>query len=121
MELVRENKLYMNCLKPGHFVKHCTLKQACKKCQQNHHTLLHQEGKKENGASGKETPGPSSTPSPAASPVEFVASTQALRASGQDQVLLMMCQVMVMSPGGIACRARAFLDTGSSLSFITYM
>lgn len=119
MALVRENKLCLNCLKPGHFVKQCTSKQACKKCGQGHHTLLHQERQKENGAGGKETPGPSSAPSLSASPIDFVASTQTLRASGQDQVMLMTCQVVVTRPGGPACRARALLDTGSSLSFIT--
>ena len=115
----KREQLCMNCLKPGHFVKQCTSKQAGKKCQQTHHTLLYQERKKDNGVSGKETPDPYSAPGPSASQVEFVGSTQAVHVGGQDQVLLMTCQVMVTRPGGFSCRARALLDTGSSLSFTT--
>ena len=40
---LKDNKICMNCLKPGHFVKQCKSMHRCRKCQKPHHTLLHIE------------------------------------------------------------------------------
>ena len=47
MAIVRQNNLCTKCLKLGHFARKCRLSLTCKKCGQAHHTLLHDEQKKE--------------------------------------------------------------------------
>jgi len=45
MTILRENKLCMNCLRPGHFVRQCKSLHHCRQCQKPHHTLLHVDSK----------------------------------------------------------------------------
>ena len=35
---LKANDLCMNCLRPGHYVKHCKSLHRCHKCQKPHHT-----------------------------------------------------------------------------------
>ena len=42
---LKDNKLCLNCLKPGHFVRECKSLRRCRQCQKPHHTLLHVEPK----------------------------------------------------------------------------
>ena len=39
--VIKDNDLCMNCLKSGHFSKHCPSLSKCRKCQKPHHTLIH--------------------------------------------------------------------------------
>ena len=41
MNIVRNNGLCLNCLRPGHFINQCSSTQKCKRCQKPHHSLLH--------------------------------------------------------------------------------
>ena len=45
VSILKDNNLCMNCLRPDHFVIHCTSNQMCRKCQKPHHTLLHLKAK----------------------------------------------------------------------------
>ena len=38
---VKEKRLCIRCLQPGHIMRACTQKDGCKECGSNHHTLLH--------------------------------------------------------------------------------
>ena len=38
---VKANNLCLNCLRPGHHLKHCKSLHKCRECQRPHHTLLH--------------------------------------------------------------------------------
>ena len=40
---VRRLNLCMNCLNNSHFIKNCNSLHKCKKCQQSHHTMIHNE------------------------------------------------------------------------------
>lgn len=52
LSIVRTNKLCINCLMGGHFVKECKSQHHCRTCQRPHHTLLHAD----TAASEGETP-----------------------------------------------------------------
>ena len=85
---LKDNKICMNCLKPGHFVKQCKSMHRCRKCQKPHHTLLHVEPEQ----STQVTP-TSSTPTstnPAAKPVTSHAATGLA-----SNALLMTCCILV--------------------------
>ena len=110
MEVVRNHNLCLNCLKPGHYSKKCTSISKCRKCQRPHHTLLHIESK-------PDTQALLSTTEQSAS---VTASISSYTATGfATNTLLMTCQVLVHSPDGIALKARALLDSGSSTSFVS--
>ena len=51
---LKENKLCLNCLRPGHFVKQCRSIHCGQKCQKNTPTLLHRE--KDQVSQDKSTP-----------------------------------------------------------------
>ena len=40
---IREQGLFMNCLRKGHIAKKCQQPLMCKKCTKCHHTLLHRD------------------------------------------------------------------------------
>jgi hypothetical protein len=44
-QIVKDKKLCWNCLGLGHYTSQCRSKNTCRKCNQTHHTLLHDEGK----------------------------------------------------------------------------
>ena len=110
MEVIRSHNLCLNCLRPGHYTRKCTSLSKCRKCQRPHHTLLHIEAK-------PETPALLSTTGrsePVTTPVSNHAAT-----GFASNTLLMTCQVLVHSPDGIALKARALLNSGSSTSFVS--
>lgn len=41
------NRVCLNCLQPGHFIKDCKSLHRCRKCQKPHHTLLHVDVREE--------------------------------------------------------------------------
>ena len=113
MAVLKENKLCLNCLRSGHFVKQCRSIHHCRKCQKPHHTLLHVDV--DQASQNKSTPTPSPTPTPSSSkPV-----TSHAAASLTPDTLLMTCRVLVESPDGFTMEARALLDSASSASFVS--
>ncbi len=111
---LKANKMCMNCLRSGHFVRQCQSNYHCKKCQKPHHTLLHIESK-------SEVPSPSSTPPPG--PISSSASTTPISSHAamgiKSDLLLMTCNVLVVSPDGTSIPACALLDGASSTSFVS--
>lgn len=102
---VKSNHLCMNCLKSGHFVKHCRSLHRCRDCQKPHHSLLHVDPKANSGE---------------ASPNSDVAEVQSHTVSTlTTSSLLMTCQVGIIAPNGLSTKARALLDSGSSASFVS--
>ena len=110
--IAKENKLCLNCLRPGHFVKQCTSTQRCKKCLGLHHSCLHIER-----AAGSPSTGQSSPSSPMEK--DKVVSTHTAQLSSSRQVLLMTCQVIAIGHDNSTYRARALLDPASSVSFVS--
>ena len=108
LSTLKTNKLCMNCLKPGHFVKQCKSVHHCHKCRKPHHTLLHLEG----------DPNSQTNPTPTSPPPTKPVSSHAAAGSTPD-ALLMTCRVLVDSPDGLTMEARALLDSASSASFVS--
>ena len=101
MGIVKDHNICMNCLKPGHFLKQCPSQQRCRKCQKPHHTWLHIDA--------------DAKPQQPKAAISHASQT----GSSSHQVLLMTCQVQVVNQRGYITRARALLDSASSMSFIT--
>ena len=110
LQLVRENGLCFNCLKPGHFANRCLCTQKCKRCLKLHHSWLHID------QPDSESKGPKVPPSRTG---EEVAAIHFSQLRNSQQVLLMTCQVLVIAPDGSTSRVRGLLDSAFSASFIT--
>ena len=122
MSTIRNNELCMNCLKPGHFAKHCPSSNRCRKCERSHHTLIHNDSKESHGATALtgstaplQMPPINSLPGHNLQEVSSNAST----GSNVPNTLLMTCQVQVVAPDGTSIKARALLDSGSTMSFVS--
>ena len=117
----------MNCLSGGHFVRnyrsvhHSPL---CKKCQKQHHSLLHVDEQRmvESSRTNSITPVASHTSAAdvftvnsGTESVNTVVSVTAVPL--KSSTLLMTCQVLVTD--GTSVEARALLDNASSASFVS--
>ncbi|XP_066157588.1 uncharacterized protein [Euwallacea fornicatus] len=102
---VKQLKVCFNCLKPGHSVKDCRLRN-CSKCPAKHHTLLHFE--------------PVRVQDDAPKPVESLEHQVSLSSlSSDNHVFLSTVLVDVVSAEGKRLKVRALLDSGSQSNFIT--
>ncbi|XP_066156028.1 uncharacterized protein [Euwallacea fornicatus] len=102
---VKQLKVCFNCLKPGHSVKDCRLRN-CSKCPAKHHTLLHFE--------------PVRVQDDASKPVESLEHQVSLSSlSSDNHVFLSTVLVDVVSAEGKRLKVRALLDSGSQSNFIT--
>ena len=119
LSILRSNGLCLNYLGSGHFAKNCRSSNRCQKCQKLHHTLLHQT--QDNSSSSQQSVSSYSTPSNVQpSNTELVTSaSNAATTRISSNVLLMTCRVLVIAPDGSSVNARALLDSGSTVSFIS--
>ena len=109
---LRAHNMCFNCLRTGHSAPRCNSSHRCKKCQRLHHTLLHLEyGARDNSAQNADS---SSTPSGANPTVNAVTAIT----FGQP-IIYMTCKILVTGPQGASSTARALIDTGAGVSFIT--
>lgn len=102
MAIVKSNKLCLNSLKGGHFLKDCKSPHHCRTCQKPHHTLLHLE--------------------PAPDPEGLISSSTVVSnntAVSNQNILMMTCQVLIKSHDGTRVKVRALLDSASSSSFVS--
>ena len=99
----------LNCLKRGHSAKNCRSLHRCRVCQKAHHSLMHIEF----------TPNPSVSPFTVGTNGTLDAVTSHIAHGHTRDPLLMTCRLLVKSPDGPFTEARGFLDSGSSVSFIT--
>jgi hypothetical protein len=115
VELVKKLSLCFNCLQPGHPLSKCSSSSRCRTCDRKHHTLIHlprQERNEEPTGNGSSAHQSSSTPTTANLHVQNKSSFQ--------QSLLATAQVRVMDSSGQNHICRAFLDGGSTSSFISH-
>ena len=115
MSILKSNNLCLNCLGSGHFARSCRLMNRCQKCQKLHHTLLHQP--QETTSSRAMSSNSSNVQLPNAEPVAAASNAATTRIS--SNVLLMTCRVLVIAPDGSTVNARALLDSGSTVSFVS--
>ena len=123
MEVVRQHKLCFNCLKPGHFNRHCMSDQKCQKCRGPHHTLLHPQFDCGAEAKADDRVGRGRMQS---LPAEVTDSSMHHNShlshpdpGGQRSTLLMTCQIAVVAADGSMVKARALIDCASSTSLVT--
>ena len=103
-----------NCLHPGHSAKQCTSSHRCRKCQKPHHTLMHSDPSTGSTSTESIPDGLSFRPPHSETIVSSNVATE-----DKSTSLLMTCQVLVQGPNGNTTKARALLDTGSTVSLIT--
>ena len=96
-EHVTAKNLCINCLKPNHTVEQCRSIYKCSVCNQKHNSMVHDEGMT------------------ISSPALGLASASATIPDG----LLMTATVLVNGSNGIQTTARAFIDSGSSVTLIS--
>ena len=107
---VSKHNLCPNCLRFGHTNSNCTLKGSCRICKKKHQTALHKNNITESVNNSENL---SQESSDSNLPVT-------LSAISSGQVLLCTAQVQVMNTKtNKTYLARALLDTGSQISFIT--
>ncbi|KAH8338213.1 hypothetical protein KR067_007314, partial [Drosophila pandora] len=113
-EFVKSASLCLNCLRKGHTVTNCK-STRCQICARSHHKLLHRFTVTENILAL-----PPSTQNP---PPELTndgpSTSHALHASSVERVLLATSIVSVRTKNGEHILARALLDSGSQMNFIT--
>ncbi|XP_065368808.1 uncharacterized protein LOC135961242 [Calliphora vicina] len=100
----------INCLKKGHTVTKCK-STKCRVCSGSHHTLLHKyaanDAQPENVAN--------SDPNVASTSRAFVNHSS----SAKDNVILATALVQIKNKSGQYVLARALLDSGSQINFVT--
>lgn len=105
VDALKNAKLCLNCLKPGHFIKDCK-GSTCRKYFSKHNTLIHFE----------------KPLSEQTTKVEEKAKSSVLCSHNRSHdyhVLLSIAIVLVQYKGGRTHKARAILDPGSQSSLIT--
>ncbi|XP_033252781.1 uncharacterized protein LOC117192220 [Drosophila miranda] len=110
-DITKQLRLCINCLRPGHTVTRCKTAK-CRVCSKPHNTLLHRYGVE------PQQNGPSSVP------VEHSSSSEPQTAysshvASADQVILATAVVKVQDRSGQFQYARALLDSGSQINFIS--
>ncbi|XP_044594867.1 uncharacterized protein LOC123272233 [Cotesia glomerata] len=98
LAIIKDKKLCYNCLR-NHLVNKCTSTRRCMNCGKRHHTAIHRDEA-------------DSTPNVQANLTSYSTSTA-------NQTLLATAQVAVVSEQGYQVQARALIDPGSQVSFIS--
>lgn len=129
---VKEKQLCFNCLAPGHSAVDCSSKNRCQTCNQTHNTLLHFDfvPSSQVAFNQREQSAQMSAEVPAFTPVTLsqqsrsqthssmsVISSNAFTA--RTQTMLSTVSVYVADRNGDLHIARALLDSGSDLCFMT--
>ena len=116
LSLLRSNGVCINCLRPGHYTRSCKSLHKRRACQRHHYTLLHIEEKNTPPVGTTLDTADSATPS--GSSAQNSDSTL-IATTGIRSDILMTCRVVVKSSHGSKMEARALLDSGSSVSFVS--
>ena len=107
LELIKKSGLCFGCLRHGHNSRQCRKRKTCSKCGARHPSLLHVDPK---NRQDEERPGP-----PPELKNEVCGGTKTDRAGPVMSIL----PVLVTGQNGSTSQTYAFLDSGSSATFIT--
>ena len=120
LALVQRSQLCFDCLKSGPIKQQCPSLQRWQECQRPHYLLLHLNSDRDapSTTAGRQTPPRSCSPLAVTSEPLTLHLHVANHQGCQGQVLLTICQVLVMTPEGTTMQARALLDWVSLTSFI---
>lgn len=122
LEVIRSKGICFSCCRKGHFTKDCTRKLSCKICSKKHLTVLHmneEEWRKQTDT--RELEKTENIVQKTTSPTERAEFNCSLNSSEAASTKLRMCilPVKIKTELGKVVSTYAFLDTGSSASFIT--
>ena len=116
LETVKQAKRCVNCLSAKHAVQSCPSKYSCRSCQKKHHSMLHVES----SPTATETALPTASISKSEINTENVTSLfSTSKLQSRSSVLRATARVKIGSPSGRTIIARALLDQGSEITFIT--
>lgn len=107
VELIKKHRLCFNCLR-AHRVANCQSTRRCIKCGKTHHSSIH---------GSNESTKPKATSDENSSVQVNLASSY--HNSSPVQTLLATIQLIVSSENGVNIKARAMVDPGSQISFIS--
>ena len=106
-KLVREHRLCLNCFSSQHGYRSCPGRLSCKTCSGRHHTMLHKDRE----------PNQQPTTTPATTVPSMTAAPSTNDKNSESQFLL-TATVTLENKENIV-KARAILDTGAAVSFMT--
>lgn len=112
--IARRYSLCLNCLATSHLCKDCKSTFSCNKCQNRHHSLLHQDNTK---SKSQEVP-PAAVTTHAATLRPSTTHFHSCFASKRTTILLGTAIVNVCHNGGVFA-ARALIDSGSEGTFVS--
>ncbi|XP_055604027.1 uncharacterized protein LOC129752265 [Uranotaenia lowii] len=139
VELVKKRSLCLNCLSPGHIARFC-IKGSCQSCGRGHHTLLHagppisqfcseqlrvpQQVNPDNQTQISHNPSQSMDNLLSSNATDYPSTshssiTPTNPKTFSNTVLLTTAVVMIEDGDGNTIPARALLDSGSQLCFMT--
>lgn len=136
-ELVQNNKLCINCLRPGHKAQSCSSR-SCKHCTKKHNSLLHFDSKPKpqnncknaiasastsvTATANTQQATSSSEPTNKTSPAVVAATNKTIvkTQANQNYVLLATAKIKIVANNGQACEARAVLDAGSQVNLVSH-
>lgn len=122
IKTVRALQSCENCLKPNHNLSNCPSTDTCRFCKSKHHSLLHLPSNTTPTLPQSHLPNlPSNTSSKQQPSTSTACLTQStvMSVSSTNYVMLATAEVLVVSQNGNFVNARAMLDSGSQLNFIT--
>ncbi|CAK9799110.1 hypothetical protein ANTPLA_LOCUS1901 [Anthophora plagiata] len=110
-EMIKRNKLCLNCFRSNHMVSNCQ-SNGCKKCNQKHYTLLHfnKDGRLNAINTDIQTEGRATSPG---------SSATTLTVTCNSEVLLGTARIKVLDHFDKEHDCRVLLDGGSQTHFIT--
>jgi len=125
-------KVCANCLSPSHFLRECPSTRSCCHCGRKHHSLLHRYRKRNNQqqiqptstSSGSTTGTASSGSASNATSSGSTANTSAhalpsIQLEHDRPIAFLATCLATVDAGGRIQKARALMDSGSTLSFVT--
>ncbi len=110
-KLVRDHKLCLNCFSSQHGFRQCPGRFSCKTCDGRHHTMLHRDN------ASKVTP--ATPPSPATATPSVLSLTAATTTPIQSESRFLLTATVTLKNDSNTVIARAILDTGAAISFMT--
>ncbi|XP_067214187.1 uncharacterized protein [Linepithema humile] len=125
--LAKQYQVCFNCLHKGHFPAKCPSHNRCKRCQQKHHTLLHDDAgyntnkvDESTNKANNSTAESSVSESISKSSVSLKVSVDQTVSLRKRSVLMATARILVCTDAGRKLCLRALIDTGSfEATFIT--
>lgn len=125
LQFIQKQKYCVNCLKPGHSAKNCTLR-SCMKCNKKHNTLLHLEIQSPKGQTSAPSVGSnyrnyqdSALVTKTEKISQEAASLTTAKISARNGYVLLSTAIINVRAKERVLQCRALLDSGSQLNIVS--